>query len=78
MLKILVPEMAGISAIAADQFAALWQQVTGQRLEVTEKDDPNCDLIVLGSDACNAFTHAKSLKKSLNSFPLLREQMAII
>ena len=56
MLKILVPEKSGISGIAASEFVSLWRQVTGEKLAVVTRDDLKSDLVVLGSDAYNAFT----------------------
>ena len=71
MLKILVPEKTGISGIAAAEFAALWRKVTGEKLSVTLRDDGKSDLVVLGSDACNAFSHAKIVEKVIPQFSLV-------
>ena len=70
MLKILVPEKSGISGIAASEFVSLWRQVTGEKLAVVTRDDPKSDLVVLGSDAYNAFTHAKIVEKVIPQFSL--------
>ena len=70
MLKILVPEKSGISGIAASEFVSLWRQVTGEKLAVVTRDDPKSDLVVLGSDAYNAFSHAKIVEKVIPQFSL--------
>ena len=70
MLKILVPEKNGISGIAASEFVSLWRQVTGEKLAVITRDDPKSDLVVLGSDAYNAFTHTKIVEKVIPQFSL--------
>ncbi len=68
MTKILVPENQGIYRIAANEFAALWQRVTGKKLSVTACDDGKSDLIVLGSDAVHPFSHAKIIEKHIGQF----------
>ena len=70
MLKILVSEKKGIGGIAADEFVSLWQKITGEKLSVITKDDPKSDLIVLGSDAYNLFSHAKIVGKVIPPFTL--------
>ena len=70
MLKILVPEKKGIFLIAAKEFISLWQQVTGEKLTVITKDDKKSDLIVFGSDAYNAFAHAKIVEKVIPQFSI--------
>ena len=70
MLKILVPEKKGIGGIAAAEFASFWRKVTGESLPVITRDDPKSDLVVLGSDAVNAFTHAKIVEKVIPPFTL--------
>ena len=71
MLKILIPEKKGAVGIAAAEFASLWCKVTGARLPVTRRDDRRSDLVVLGSDACNAFTHRKIVEKVIPQFSLV-------
>jgi hypothetical protein len=68
MLKIFVPSKTGILRIAADEFASLWRQVTGQELSVTADADDCEDLIVLGSDAVNAFAFRKIMDKTIRDF----------
>ena len=68
MTKILVPRYDGIFKIAADAFADLWEKVTGKRLEIITEDAPKEDLIVLGSDAVNAFAHDRILDKTIGDF----------
>ncbi len=70
MLKIFIPKEEGIYRIAADEFVSFWRQVTGQKLSVTLKDDGRSDLVVLGSDAVNAFTHAKIIEKVIPQFSI--------
>ena len=68
MLKILITEKQGICPLAAAEFASLWQQITGRKLDVTAKDDPKSDLVVIGSDAFNSFSHAKIVEKVIPQF----------
>ena len=68
MLKILVPRKQGVFRIAGDEFAAIWKKSTGETLPVVTRDDGKSDLIVLGSDAVNAFTHAKIIEKVIPQF----------
>ena len=70
MLKILISENCNFSRIAAEEFALLWKKVTGAELAVTTADDPESDLIVLGSDAYNAFSHAKIVEKVISQFSI--------
>ncbi len=67
MLKIFLPKDEGIYRIAADEIAKYWQLVTGMALERTLEDDGD-DLIVVGSDAVNAFTHTKIIEKVIPQF----------
>ena len=71
MLKVLVPEKKGIGAIAAAEFVSFWRKVTGEKLTVITRDDPKSDLVVLGSDASNAFTHAKIVEKVIPPFSIV-------
>ena len=68
MLKILVPKKQGVFRIAGDEFAAIWKKSTGETLPVVTRDNGKSDLIVLGSDAVNAFTHAKIIEKVIPQF----------
>ena len=70
MLKILISENCNFSRIATEEFALLWKKVTGAELAVTTADDPESDLIVLGSDAYNAFSHAKIVEKVISQFSI--------
>ena len=70
MLKILVSEKDGICGIAASEVVSLWKQITGENLAVITEDDSQSDLIVLGSDAYNAFTHAKIVEKVIPQFSI--------
>ena len=71
MLKIFVPEKKGISGIAAAEFASLWEKVTGTKPPVVTRDDPRSDMVVFGSDACNAFTHSKIVEKVIPQFQIV-------
>ncbi|MGI5925282.1 MAG: alpha-N-acetylglucosaminidase TIM-barrel domain-containing protein [Lentisphaeria bacterium] len=73
MLKILIPKNEGIFRIAADEFARLWRQVTGQTLPVELADDGQSDLVVLGSDAVHAFTHEKIIAGVIPQFSLVTD-----
>lgn len=68
MLKILIQENHGISRIAADVFASLWGKVTGRIPETVTENDPHSDMVVLGSDAYNAFTHTQIVEKIIPQF----------
>ena len=68
MLKIFVPGKKGICGIAAAEFASIWNKITGKKPAVITRDDPRSDLVVFGSDACNAFTHAKIVEKVIPQF----------
>jgi len=68
MLKILITEKQGICPLAAAEFGTMWQQITGRKLKVTAKDDPKSDLVVIGSDAFNSFSHAKIVEKVIPQF----------
>ena len=70
MLRILVPKNEGIYGIAAEEFAAIWRKATGKTLAVTTKDDRKSDLVVMGSDAVNAFTHGKIIEKVIPQFEI--------
>ncbi|MFA9478761.1 alpha-N-acetylglucosaminidase TIM-barrel domain-containing protein [Phycisphaerales bacterium AB-hyl4] len=70
MLKIFIPSETGICRIAADAFSSLWFQVTGQRLAVTTEPDSQGDLIVLGSDAVNAYAFEKIIDNTIRDFSI--------
>ena len=71
MLKILIPNRKGTAAVAAAEFASLWLRITGEKPAVTTRDDRRSDLVVLGSDAINAFTHAKIVERVIPDFALV-------
>jgi hypothetical protein len=71
MLKILTPNKKGAAGIAAAEFASLWRKVTGESLSVALRDDRRSNLVVLGSDACNAFTHRLIVDKVIPQFSLV-------
>ena len=70
-MKIFIPERTGVAALAAAEFAALWKKVTGEKPAVTVRDDGRSDLVVLGSDADNAFTHKMIVDKTIPQFDLV-------
>ena len=65
MLKIYVPEERGIFKIAAEEFISFYSRMTGEKPSITTADDGKSDMVVLGSDAVNAFTHSKIIEKVL-------------
>ena len=71
MLKIFVTEKRGIDSVAAEEFASLWAKITGEKPEVTLRDDRRSDLVVLGSDARNPFTHKMIVEKIIPQFQLV-------
>ena len=70
-MKIYIPEKRGVAAIAAAEFSALWKKVTGEKIPVTVGDDGRSDLVVLGSDADNAFVHRMIVEKTIPQFRLV-------
>ena len=73
MLKVLISKKDGICGIAATEFVSLWRKITGSQLPVIVKDDGRSDLVVLGSDADNAFSHAKIVEKVIPQFSIAAE-----
>ena len=69
--KILIPARTGTAAVAAAEFASFWSRITGEKPAVTTKDDRRSDLVVLGSDAINAFTHARIVDRTIPDFALV-------
>ena len=65
MLKLLIPRRTGIFGIASGVLTAYFQKITGEKLPVTCRDDGKSDLIILGSDAENAFVHELIVRKAL-------------
>ena len=70
MTAILIPDQQPVCRLAAETFRDLWSQVTGENLEITLTPPEDGALIVLGSDAVNAFTHAKIVAKVIPQFNL--------
>ena len=68
MLKLLTEENDRTCRIAAGEFAALWRQITGETPETVFADDGKNDLVVFGSDAYNAFAHARIVAKTIPQF----------
>ena len=65
MLKLLIPHRTGIFKIAAGELSSYFLKITGATLPVTSRDDGKSDLIILGSDADNAFVHELIVQKAL-------------
>lgn len=64
-MKILIPNSQKIFQIAADTFAAYWEKITGTKPPVISEPDADDDMVVLGSDAENAFVRTLIEKGSL-------------
>ena len=57
MLKILVPDQGELAYLrAGEAFRDMYGKVTGVTLEIVDQYEPDCDLVVIGSDAVNDFT----------------------
>ena len=71
MLKLFIPHRRGIFRIAAGGLSSYFLRITGETLPVTCRDDGGSDLIILGSDADNAFVHELIVQKPelLNLLP---------
>ena len=54
-MKILLPNTQKIFRIAAETFAFYWEKITGTLPEIVTEPDPADTMIVLGSDAENAY-----------------------
>ena len=54
-MKILLPNTQKIFRIAAETFAFYWEKITGTTPEIVTEPDPADTMIVLGSDAENAY-----------------------
>ena len=54
-MKILLPNTQKIFRIAAETFAFYWEKITGTTPEIVTEPDPADAMIILGSDAENAY-----------------------
>lgn len=71
MIKLLIPSEKGIFPIAAKEFSAYYQKITGAEIEIlTAEDDRSSDLIVFGSDAENPFVLNEILSGRLPHLPI--------
>ena len=70
MVTLLIPRNDGIFAIAAAELSSFYKRITGKDLPVRTEDDGKSDLIVLGSDAVNAFSHQMIIEKVIPDFKL--------
>ena len=74
MLKIYVPEKSGIFRIAAEEFVSFYSRMTGEKPRIVTKPEAAGDMVVLGSDTVNAYTHAKIIEKVIPQFSLVTGQ----
>ena len=70
MVTLLIPRNDGIFAVAAAELCSYYTRITGKKLPVSLEDDGKSDLIVLGSDAVNAFSHQMIIEKVIPDFKL--------
>ncbi len=70
MTAILIANEQPAHRLAAETFRDLWRLVTGHNLAITTTPPEDGPLIILGSDAVNAFSHAKIVAKVIPQFAL--------
>jgi len=58
-MKVCISRRSGIFAIAAETFADLWKQITGQAPEIVTEAPGTGDFVLIGTDADNAYLHEK-------------------
>ena len=63
MTAILVPRNEDIFSIAAAELVSFLKRITCKEIPVLTEDDGKSDLLVLGSDAVNAFSHRMIIEK---------------
>ena len=69
MLKILVPDQGELAYLrAGEAFRDMYGKVTGVTLEIVDQYEPDCDLVVIGSDAVNDFTARAFAADWIDSF----------
>ena len=73
MISIYVPEKTGIFKIAADEFASYYTRMTGDKVKIVTKPAAKGDMVVLGSDAVNAYTHSKIVDKTISQFSIITD-----
>ena len=73
MQKILIPENAGIFAIAAEIFRDYAKKLTGFEPEVITQDDGVSDLFVFGNDAEHNFVWELMLRNKIGSLGIRME-----
>ncbi|MBO5793413.1 MAG: hypothetical protein J6S54_13200 [Lentisphaeria bacterium] len=70
MTAILIPRNEGIFSIAAAELVSFLKRITGKEIPVLTEDDGKSDLLVLGSDAVNDFSHRMIIEKVIPGFKL--------
>jgi Alpha-N-acetylglucosaminidase (NAGLU) tim-barrel domain len=70
MLKLLIPSDNGIYRIAASAFVELYSKITGVIPPVITISESDCDLVILGSDAVNSFTHQMIMENVISCFDI--------
>lgn len=71
MLSIYIPEKAGIFQVAANEFASFYTRITGEKVKITTKAAAKGDMVVLGSDTVNAYSHSKIIDKTIPQFSVV-------
>lgn len=56
-IRLLTGKNSSLHNIAAEEFNKIYKKITGTTLEVLTEDDHSSDLVILGSDTDNLFTH---------------------
>ena len=71
MLKIYVPEKKGIFKIVSEEFVSLYSRMTGTKPQIVTKPSAKEDMVVIGSDTVNAYTHSKIIDKTIPQFSIV-------
>ena len=74
MLKIYVPEKKGIFKIVSEEFVSFYSRMTGEKPQIVTKVAEKGDMVVIGSDTVNAYTHSKIIDKVIPQFSIVTNQ----
>ncbi|MBO5759943.1 MAG: hypothetical protein J6S53_00200 [Lentisphaeria bacterium] len=74
MLKIYVPEKKGIFKIVSEEFVSFYSRMTGEKPQIVTKPSAKEDMVVIGSDTVNAYTHSKIIEKVIPQFSIVTNQ----
>ena len=74
MLKIYVPEKKGIFKIVSEEFVSFYSRMTGEKPQIVTKVAEKGDMVVIGSDTVNAYTHSKIIEKVIPQFSIVTNQ----